>query len=405
MRILHVLDHSLPVQSGYAFRSDSILREQRALGWETVQLTSPKHGRYSAAEEQVDGLLFYRTPPASASWRGIPPLDQLVVVTQLRKRVREVASKVRPDIIHAHSPCLNGLATLGLGVPVIYEFRSSWEDAAVSTGTTTEGSLRYRLSRWLETRVLRGADAVTVICEGLRAEAATRGVPADRIAVIPNAVDPAKLDLRGSNPITARRRFGLTGTPIIGFIGSLFAWEGLDLLLRAMPRVLAERPGAQVLLAGGGPHETQLRALVPQLGLDGRVVFAGSVPHENVADVYAAIDLLVYPRARMRLTDMVTPLKPLEAMALGKAFVASDVGGHRELIRDGVTGVLFQAGNTEDLAGVILRVLRDDGLRARLGHNGQLHIVRERNWPTSVRHYAPLYEAVLRQRQRQGRGA
>ncbi len=404
MRILHVLDHSLPVQSGYAFRSDSILREQRALGWETAQVTSPKHGRYSVPEETVDGLTFLRTPPATSAWARVSPFDQLAVVRSLRGRLREIVAQVRPDLIHAHSPCLNGLAALDLGVPMLYEFRSSWEDAAVSTGTTTEGSVRYRLSRWLETRVLRRADAVTVICEGLRLEAAARGVASDRIVVIPNAVDPAKLLLRHADHDTdrdaARRQFGLSGAPVIGFVGSFFAWEGLDLLLQAMPRVLAELPDAQLLLAGGGPHEARLRAMVPQLGLDARVVFAGSVPHDRVADLYAAIDVLAYPRTRMRLTDMVTPLKPLEAMALAKPFVASDVGGHRELVADGETGVLCKAGDVEDLAGSIVRVLKDDGLRARLSHNGPLHIRKERNWPNSVRRYAPLYEAVLRDHQR-----
>jgi PEP-CTERM/exosortase A-associated glycosyltransferase len=396
MRILHVLDHSLPVQSGYAFRSDSILREQRALGWETVQMTGPKQGHYSGPEEEVEGLHFYRTPPSTAAWARRSPFDQLAVVKDLRRRVREVIAKARPDIIHAHSPCLNGLAARGLGVPFVYEFRSSWEDAAVSSGTTTEGSLRYRLSRWLETRVLRSADAVSVICEGLRAETEARGVAADRIAVIPNAVDPAKLTMRGADASAIRAQFGVTGTPVIGFIGSFFAWEGLDLLLRAMPRVLAAAPRAQVLLAGGGPHEKQLRAMVAQLGLQRVVIFAGSVPHDRVPELYAAIDLLVYPRTRMRLTDMVTPLKPLEAMALAKPFVASDVGGHRELVADGETGVLFKAGDPEDLAATILRVLGDDGLRAKLCHNGPRHIRNERNWPNSVRRYAPLYEKVLR---------
>ncbi len=395
MRILHVLDHSLPVQSGYAFRSDSILREQRALGWQTLQVTSPKHGPYTVAAEEIDGLSFFRTPASTAWPARISPLDQWAVVRALRRRVRDLVQEFQPDLIQVHSPCLNGLAALGLGVPMIYEFRSSWEDAAVSMGATREGSLRYRLSRALETYVLRRADAVTTICEGLRREALARGVAADRIAVIPNAVDPAKLSIRGVDAAAARAQFAVTGSPVIGFIGSYFAWEGLDVLLEALPQILAAQPGLQVLFVGGGQHEPVLRAIVKRLALESRVIFAGSVSHERVPQAYAAIDLLVYPRTRMRLTDMVTPLKPLEAMALGKPFVASDVGGHRELVRDGETGVLFKAGDRADLASAVLRVLADASLRARLVANGPPEIRRERNWPNSVRRYAPLYERLL----------
>jgi len=398
MRILHVLDHSLPVQSGYAFRSDCILREQRALGWETSQVTSPKHGPVDQGIEVVDGLAFYRTPVASPWWGRVSPLDQWAVVRSLRRRLRQLVREERPDLIHAHSPCLNGLAALGLGVPMIYEFRSSWEDAAVCTGATTEGSLRYRLSRALETYVLRRADAVTTICDGLRVEAESRGVAANRIVVVPNAVDPAKLSIRGVDAVVARGQFGVTGSPVIGFIGSYFAWEGLDILLEALPKILAAEPDVQVLFVGGGQHEPALRAVVKRLGLASRVIFAGSVPHERVPDAYAAIDLLVYPRTRMRLTDMVTPLKPLEAMALGRPFVASDVGGHRELVRDGETGVLFKAGDRGDLASTVLRVLGDASLRSKLTANGPTEIRRERNWPNSVRRYAPLYAELLKDR-------
>src|SRR5258705_7144534 len=306
MRILHVLDHSLPVQSGYAFRSDSILREQRAVGCQALQLTSPKHGPYTVAAEEIDGLSFFRTPASTAWPARISPLDQWAVVRALRRRVRDLVQEFQPDLIQVHSPCLNGLAALGLGVPMIYEFRSSWEDAAVSMGATREGSLRYRLSRALETYVLRRADAVTTICEGLRREALARGVAADRIAVIPNAVDPAKLSIRGVDAAAARAQFAVTGSPVIGFIGSYFAWEGLDLLLEALPQILAAQPGLQVLFVGGGQHEPVLRAIVKRLALESRVIFAGSVSHERVPQAYAAIDLLVYPRTRMRLTDMVT---------------------------------------------------------------------------------------------------
>src|SRR5574337_1730068 len=162
MRILHVLDHSIPLHSGYTFRTAAILREQRALGWETLHLTTPKQGPVDAADEEVDGLRFHRTAALAGTGR----------VAEMRltaARLDGLVAEFRPDIIHAHAPVLNALPSLWVGrrrqLPVVYEMRASWEDAAVDHGTTTEGSVRYRLSRCLETGVFRRVDAITTICD------------------------------------------------------------------------------------------------------------------------------------------------------------------------------------------------------------------------------------------------
>jgi PEP-CTERM/exosortase A-associated glycosyltransferase len=394
VKILHVLDHSLPVQSGYAFRSAAILREQRRRGLDTVQLTGPKHGRGAELTQDVDGTSYDRTPAVATLLTRLPAGDQLEVIRQLRRRLREVIARERPDVIHAHSPCLNALAALGLGPPLVYEMRSSWEDAAVSTGTTTEGSLRYRVSRALESFVLRRADAVTVICEGLRAEVVARGVSADRVTVIPNAVDPEAFAHARPDKAAIRRELGVDGAYVLGFLGSFFAWEGLALLIEAMPAILARRPDARLLLVGDGVHEPALRDAARRLGLGTQVIFARPVPHAQVARLYDAVDLLVYPRLPMRLTDMVTPLKPLEAMAMGKAMVASDVGGHRELIADGETGVLFKAGDAAALAAAVLRVAGDPELAAKLCARGPNYVRQYRTWAQVVTRYEPIYRAL-----------
>jgi hypothetical protein len=166
LRILHILDHSLPLHSGYTFRTLSILREQRRLGWETFHLTSPKQGAAASAEETVDGWQFFRTRLAAG--RTIRGVDELRLMAATRRRISEVIEKVRPHVVHPHSPVLNALPAISAarkhGLPVVYEMRASWEDAAVDHGTTTEGSLRYRASRALETFALRRADQVTTIC-------------------------------------------------------------------------------------------------------------------------------------------------------------------------------------------------------------------------------------------------
>jgi len=395
MKILHVLDHSLPVQSGYAFRSAAILREQRRRGWQVVAVTGPKHGNTAFLSEQVEGVTCHRVIAGRRWLARMPAGEPIEVIRSLRERLREIVAQEEPDIVHAHSPCLNALAALGLGVPLVYEMRSSWEDAAVSTGTTREGSLRYRLSRSLETLALTRANAVVTICEGLRNEVLARGVAGKDVTVISNAVDVEKLTPKAADSTMTRRELGLEGTCVLGFVGSFFAWEGLALLLEALPIILARRSQVRLLLVGSGVHEPALRAAVLRLGVESQVVFAGQVPHARVGPLYDAIDVLVYPRLPMRLTDMVTPLKPLEAMALGKVQVASDVGGHRELIDDGETGVLFRAGDPRALANAVLRVIDDPALAARLRANGPLHVRAHRSWAKVVAGYEPVYRGLL----------
>ena len=179
LRVLHVLDHSLPLHSGYTFRTLSILREQRKLGWETFHLTSPKQGGTNDGEERADGWHFYRTP-GKISTAGLPGMAEVALMQQLERRIESVACEVKPHILHAHSPVLNALPALRvgkrLGIPVVYEVRAFWEDASVDHGTTTEGSLRYRLTRSLETRALKRAHHVFTICEGLRGDIVARGI-------------------------------------------------------------------------------------------------------------------------------------------------------------------------------------------------------------------------------------
>ncbi len=399
LRVLHVLDHSIPLHSGYTFRTLSILREQRRRGWQTFHLTSGKQGASTADREEVDGWTFYRTP-SSKSLLAVPGLREVALMRELEQRLLQVAKDVRPDLLHAHSPVLNALPALRvgrrLGIPVVYEVRAFWEDAAVDHGTATEGSARYRLTRWLETRALRQAQHVFTICEGLRADMAVRGIAASKITVIPNAVDIDAFDPGGQPDAALKAQLGLGQATVIGFIGSFYAYEGLDLLLAALPRLLESQPDARLLLVGGGPQDAALKIQAERLGLRDKVVFTGRVPHAQVQRYYDLIDVLAYPRHSMRLTELVTPLKPLEAMAQGRVLVASDVGGHKELIDDGRTGLLFPAGNADALADVLDRLLQRRADWPRMRAAGRNFVETQRNWRASVAHYAPVYQSLVR---------
>ena len=396
LRILHVLDHSLPLHSGYTFRTLSILREQRKLGWETLHLTTPKQGADARLHEDIDGLRFYRTP----SNQGVGLLRQMQLTA---RRIAQVAAATRPHLIHAHSPALNALPMLWVGrrmrLPTVYEMRASWEDAAVDHGTTVEGSLRYRASRALETLALRHAGEVTTICDGLRQEIAARGIASERITVIPNAVDVESFRFNLRCDPQLRSALGLDGALVLGFVGSFYHYEGLHLLLQVAQRMLVRHPQVRVLLVGGGPEEGRLRAQATALGLQDRVLFTGRVAHAEVERYYALIDMLVYPRLPLRLTDLVTPLKPLEAMAQGKLVVASDVGGHRELIRHGETGVLFDAGDAAALERALYALLAQPERWSVMRDQARRFVEVERTWSASIDGYRAVYQRAMQRRQ------
>ena len=392
MTVLHVLDHSLPVMSGYSTRSRNIVVFQQAAGLRPVVVTSPKHGPAPALREERDGIPHYRTPGRAGR---VPLARELAQMWRVARRVRDVARAEGARVLHAHSPVLNGLPALWvgrrLGIPVVYEARAFWEDAAVDHGTTREGSLRYRVSRALETFMFKRADAVVTIAQAMREELVQRGIAAERIRVAPNGVDTEWFrPVERSHALA--ERLGLNGGPVVGFIGSFYHYEGLRFLLGAVPALRERVPDARVLLVGGGEEEAALRAAAAPLG--NAVIFAGQVPFAEVRDFYSLTDVFVCPRRRMRLTELVTPLKPLEAMAMGRAVVASDLGGLAELIEHDVTGVLVPAESREALVDALARLARDASARARLGAQAREAMIRERTWPRIIPRYVDLYTSL-----------
>lgn len=396
-RILHVLDHSLPLHSGYTFRTRAIMKAQAGAGWEVAGLTGMRHYQHGiipdAAEEMAEGLRFFRTQSLPS---GPPVLREWGEVRALSDRIVALHKEWPFDLVHAHSPALNGLAgaraAKRLGLPFVYEIRAFWEDAAVGNGTGGEGSARYRLTRALENHVVKRADRVAVICEGLRGDLVTRGFPTDKIFVSPNGVD---MELFGNPPPpdeTLAAELGLTGKSVIGYIGSFYDYEGIDDLIAAMPLMASE---AHLLLVGGGPMEKALKSQTESSPARDRIHFVGRVPHEEVERYYSLVDVLAYPRKAMRLTELVTPLKPLEAMAQGRLVAASSVGGHRELIEDGVTGTLFAP---DDPAAIAMAL---DGLLADRAHwperrsIARAFVAEERNWQKNIVRYDPVYHYLL----------
>ncbi len=396
MRILHILDHGLPLQSGYTFRTRAILKAQMARGWAVAAVTGARQGSTEADFETIDGIDFYRTRPP-APMRS--PLAEIREIGAFAKRIEAAIDRFKPDILHAHSPVLDALAALrarrGRRLPLLYEIRAFWEDAAVGNGTGREGSLRYRATRALETWAVGKVDGVAVICEGLRRDLVTRGADPRRIMVSPNGVDLTVFGAPLPRDTALARSLDLDGAEVIGFIGSFYDYEGLDDLIAAMPMLVAARPQMRLVLVGGGPCEAALRDKAAASSAAAQIHFVGRVPHGEVERYYSLIDVLVYPRKQMRLTDLVTPLKPLEAMAQRRLVAASDVGGHRELIEDGVTGTLFAPDDPAAIARSLDEMFADRADWEDRRDRGRAFVEAERNWAVNVGRYDPVYQKLI----------
>ena len=397
-RILHILGHSLPLHSDYALRTSAIMKAQEADGYE-VRAISVLRQDPTAIDKLTGGnagLGFHRTPGLG---RGLRGLRERREIAELAGAIDRLCEKWRPDVLHAHSPALCGQASARVaaarGIPLVYEIRAFCEDAAAANGNGGDGMLKYWLTRRIENRVIAQADAVVTICQGLRDDLVARGFPAARFTIVPNGVHLDRLTAPPSRDAALARELGLDHGAVIGFIGDFHPYEGADDLIAAMPALVFAHPAARLLLVGGGPCEAALRAQAEASPVASAIRFAGPIAHEDLARYYSLVDIAAYPRKAMRLTELVAPAKPLEAIAHGRIVAASDVGGHRELISDGFTGTLFAPDDPVDLARVLAMLLWRRGEWDRQRAASRRIVEREHDWAKNVQRYRDVYARVL----------
>ena len=404
MKILHILDHSLPLHSGYTFRSQNIFTAQKQMGFDPVALTSPKHEQSmnhsspASGRETINMITYYRA--GTVDGLPIPLINEQRFMKKTSKKILEICLSQKIDIIHAHSPVLNGLpgmkAAKKLRLPFVYEIRAFWEDAAVDHGTYMEDSWKYRLTRRIETHICKKADHVIVLCNGLKNDLRKRGIPGNKMTPVFNGINPEHLKPGIPDPDIAGR-YDIENKTVIGFVGSFYRYEGLDLLLKAFALISEKKNDLALLLVGGGEVKSELELLSVELGIQDRVIMPGRIPHEKISDAYALMDILVYPRYSMRLTELVTPLKPLEAMAMKKVLVASDVGGHKELIQNDNTGLLFKAGSIKDLSSTLLKLINKTGLQKnQIEENGYNWVNSHHTWKKTTSVYRKIYGDLMR---------
>ena len=361
MRILHVLDHSVPIHTAYSHRTLSLLRQQRALGWHTIQLTGPAQGKVETEDRNRDGWHFIRTAPGP-DW--MPPL---LLVRRIARRLRHAIRLSRPDILHAHPPSINALAALWAGwhseVPVLAEIH---------------GAGRAILDGY----VARCAAAVVTDSLALRADLLARGVAPGRVDTIAPATDLPRAPASAWPSYLPGR-----GGPLIACVGPLDE----QLLTAALAPLLRMHPALRLVVAGAGPAQGPLLNVAAAHGA--AVVFPGQLEPDDLAAIYAAADLVLFAAPPTR--SVAVARKPLEAMAHGTLVLASDIAPHRELIDHGRNGVLFEAGSVDSLVDAVEALLSEPGCMQPLRERARRFAAVERSWEAAARSYGPVYKRLL----------
>lgn len=408
--VLAALAQSPPHTSGgYATRTHGILTGLQGLGWDVEAVTRPgfPYDRWSKSDprrvadrDDVDGIGYHRVLGAAVPgpWPQYPLTSY---VDGYAAALAQHARRHRPELLHASSFHVNGLAArqaaARLGIPYVYEMRGLEDLMKVSRDPAFSTSDRQRFLDVVELASCAGAAKVFVITEALRREMAARGVPEEKLVVLPNGVHTHLFEPRRRDA-ALEAELGLQGTTVIGYAGGLVDYEGHELLLEAVAALHARRSDFRLVVVGDGPHEATVRATAERLGLGAAVIFTGRVPHDEVGRYLSLFDITPFPRLPLPVCELISPIKPFESMAMGKAVVVSSVAALTEIVADGTTGLVFEKGSAADLARVLERLLDDADLRAKLGDSARTWVRNERDWSSLVEVLATSYDEILGRR-------
>jgi len=447
-KILHVLANSAPDVNGYAVRTQMILQNQPqdvvgltspwypqretmidnftnngvqylrtvhplhnqnklSFGLELVKRQAVKDSVKQKQEHDLDsdskpsfvGKLF-RAPGyfTKLAWKVV---EEKILMKYFMKRIMEVAKQEKVDLIHAHTPYRVGLPALRaarkLKLPFVYEMRGMWEETAVANGRWRLNGPAYRRFQNYETKVLRSADSVVCISETLKREAISRGVSESKITVVTNAVDEKMSTESESHQLfdQVKQQLALKkSTKVVGYIGSLREMEGVDLTAEAVAQLSSRGHDVRFFVLSSESGQVELRQHSKKLGLGEKAIIAGPVPHDSVAQFYDLIDIFVVSRPDSRVTRLVTPLKPFEAMMMKKAVIASKLPALEEIIQHGKTGMLYKADDVNSLVETIEEIIADEKVIVELGNNAHNWILAYRTWQSVVENYYQAYQTA-----------
>jgi glycosyltransferase involved in cell wall biosynthesis len=406
-RILHIAKSAAPERwSGFTIRTLQNLRAQRAAGLEPIVVTKigwPREAGITDVPAQVtfEGIEQHYLDRGPGYAPRSLPVD--VPLQDLTEDLVPLVREIRPAVLHVHSGHRGGelvLVALALrqrfGIPVVYEVRGLFESSWTPDLRYAEHAEFFGRRLAQETRLLRDVDGVIAISQALADDFVARGVPRDKITIVPNGCDPAALDVQERDP-ALREQLGLAGTHVVGYLGNLDHWrEGIEVLLAALAELRSRgRNDVKVLIVGDGTRRSSMEAAARRLGIADASVFTGRVPHELVGQYYAQMDLLVNPRVDERAARFITPLKPYEAMALGIPVLVSDLPALREIVDPPNRGEVAPPGDARALADAIERLIDDPARRAELGAAGRAWVRAERTWLSNGSRYRAAYEAIV----------
>lgn len=403
-RIAYLVYNSLPYHStGYSTRSHGLLSALQRENWDVFGVTRLGYphdmpGWSDAVElapyDNVDGVPYHRLSPKSEIVRKKPMKPY---VDKYVDRLIEHLKRERPFIVHAASNHLNGLAAVTaartLGMPSIYEVRGLWEITRGSRDPIWANGPEYRLIARMEAEAAKNATHVITITEALKEVLVQRGVAESKITVVPNGVDSSQFRPHARDQ-NLTRQLKINDRTVIGYVGSVVDYEGLGLLIEATAKLARERDDFAVLIIGDGAETEKLKRMVDLTGTEDLFRFVGRVPHDDVIKYYSLIDICPFPRLPLPVCEMVSPLKPFEAMSMEKTVLASNVAALSEIVTDNVNGLLFDKGDVGSLASRLRLLLDEPKLRRRLAQTGRSWVESARQWDSLASEVSTVYESL-----------
>ncbi len=392
-RVMYIVrDDPHRAVNGYTRRTHEIVAGLSKLGWSVDPIVTPRAGR-GAITVDYDGVLYHRLVANTGYSDGLAGY-----VNEFADAIVARAVVTRPALVHAASNYINGLAgaiaARRLGLPFVYEVRGLWELTRLTIREDAASTLGFHAQSCLEAQAAEAADRVLVLSDELGTELERRGLPAGRTRLAASGspdMQPVTDDARAE----ARRSFDIEpGTFVVGYIGSLVGYEGLDVLIKAMAKAGVRQPRVRLLVIGEGYQRADLESLTRRLGITDRVRFTGRINSHQAKQAYAAIDLAAYPRKRLRVTEVVPPLKHLEAAAAGVPIIVSDVAPLRTFAERTRAAIMFPADNAEALAHAIIDLSNSPSRCDEMGRAG-LAAARAQTWQTTARAVVDTYNELL----------
>ena len=416
--ILYHAAQSMPHStSGYSIRTHGLVTAIRKSGWDVeVHLRhgypldrSDFRGGEVIAREKIDGTPYRFHPTSENQSSELINYTEVFNFSQLEeyqsvavRTLMNQASETKPQVLHSASNFVVGLAGAEaanlLGIPSVYEIRGFWHLTQATKRTGYEASDHYNLSEHLEFEAARNSDHVFTITNALRDILLDNGIEPEKVSVLPNAVDPERFDIAPRDS-ELEGELGYGGKVVIGYIGSFVEYEGLELLLEAAAQLKNEIGDVfRVLMVGDGSVHQKLRRMTRFLAIEDIVTFTGRVSYDEVERYYSLIDIVPLPRRGLRVCELVSPLKPFEAMATGKVLITSDVAALAEIVDDGKTGLLHRKDDAEHLSERLKEAITDSNLREKIGQQAREWVCETHSWDVISARVTEVYTRLLEEK-------